>query len=214
MENREFIVEIDVDGVLANMDESYGPYIEHIVPNFSEEEHITDWGIPYLQENYPEASKIIRGLYVNPEFIRGLPRYENIEKYLNRIYNVVNSYNGKTVVHTHILSPECEQPRELWLKELKRDSEVDFEIDICVGAKKKTRVNSLIVVEDNISNLKKSSAPYKILMRRGHNRNYGLNDIGAYEQGYIVEDLSNVANIIEKILQGSLLYEEKNLRVV
>lgn len=214
MKNNKFIVEIDTDGVLANMDGSYTPYIGHIVPYFTEEEHITDWGIPYLKENYPEALKIISDLYVNPGFIRTLPRYENVEKYLKDIYEVVNKYNGLIVVHTHILSSECAIARELWLKDLRSDANVDFDIDICVGSEKKTRQNSLILIEDNINNLKKSSAPYKILMRRCHNRNYGLNDIGSYEEGFIVKDLSNVADIIERVLQENLNYIESDLSVV
>jgi len=202
MDKSKFYVEIDVDGVLADMDGSYAEYVKHIIPDFNEEKYIKDWGMPNVKETYPEAFSIIVGLYRNPDFIRNLPRYKGVEESLRSIYKEVEQRKGSIVIHTHILTPKCASAREEWLKELRRDTGVEFEIDICVGDKKKTRDNSLIVVEDNVKNLRNSQAPYKVLMRRGHNRFFTLEDIGDYEEGYIVKDLGLVPHIIKNAVDN------------
>ena len=53
-----FDIEVDVDGVLANMDGNYTPYVKHIIPDFTEEKYITEWSMPQVAKDYPEISSV------------------------------------------------------------------------------------------------------------------------------------------------------------
>ena len=48
-------IEIDCDGVLANMDGAYNPYVKDIIPDFCEEKYIKEWNMPHVEAEYPEA---------------------------------------------------------------------------------------------------------------------------------------------------------------
>ena len=88
MGNRDsvgFEVEIDVDGVLANMDGSYGEYVKDLIPDFSEEKYIVNWNMPEVARDFPEAHKRIIALFSTPEFMRSIPRYEGIVEGLQRL---------------------------------------------------------------------------------------------------------------------------------
>lgn len=193
-------LELDVDGVLVNMDGSYKPYIEHIIPNFSEEEHILNWGIPEIKESHPEAYDIIFGLYSNPKFIRHLPLYDGIEEDLKLLYNLMQLTNGRLVIHTHIFNDVCAIERRLYLETLRLKLNIDYDIEISVGDKKQTRTTSYIVIEDNIKNISLSNAPIKILMRRGHNRSFDISSLNAERNKYEVTKLSEVLPILEQEL--------------
>lgn len=201
--NKKFIVEIDVDGVLGDMDGSYGSYINHIIPDFSEEKYIKEWGMPDIQQTYPEAIKIIQNLFRDPSFIKDLNRYDGVEDALYNLYNLVNSHQGEILIHTHIFTTECAIEREKWLRKLEKDSNVKFNIDISIGNTKQTKVNSMFLIEDKIDNLKKSNAPYKILMSRGHNRNYGIGSLGQYVEAYKVMNLHQAYLRLQEILENS-----------
>ena len=55
------IIEIDTDGVLANMDGGYEPYLKRLIPDFTEEKYIDNWGMPKVQEICPEAFNVVQG---------------------------------------------------------------------------------------------------------------------------------------------------------
>ena len=74
-------------------------------------------------------------------------------------------------------------------------------IDICTGHCKKTRTDSYIVIEDNVRNLRNSNADYKILIRRGHNRNYSEKDLGTCKKGFVCNSFYDSVDIVKKILR-------------
>ena len=193
-------IEIDVDGVLANMDGAYAPYVSDLVPDFSEEKYITEWNMPYVAKNFPEAFKRISSLWVNPEFIYNLQRYPRIEDGLIKLYSAVKDM-ANIVIHTHIFNlGEVFESRKSWLEDLREDTNVDFIIDICKGENKKTRTDSKIVIEDNVSNLRKSNAEYKILIRRGHNRNYNENDLGDCKKSFVCDSFYDSVDIVINLI--------------
>ena len=75
----------DVDGVFADMDGSYDKYIKHIIPDYSEEKYITDWGMPVVAKNYPEAFKIVQSLWVSADFIGKLNRFPKVVEGLKEL---------------------------------------------------------------------------------------------------------------------------------
>lgn len=193
-------IEIDVDGVLANMDGSYAEHVKDIIPDFSEEKYITEWNMPYVEQNFPEAFKRISALWTNPSFIRSLERYPKVEEGMKKLYSSVKD-KAEIIVHTHIFNPGAVfESRKSWLEDLRDETDVDFIIDICTGAIKKTRIDSKIVIEDNVFNLRKSNADYKILIRRGHNRKYNENDLGVCKKAFVCNSFYDSVDIVIKLL--------------
>lgn len=194
-------VEIDVDGVLANMDGSYAEYVSDLIPDFSEEKYITEWNMPSVERDFPEAFKRICSLWDNPDFIRDLKRYPNVEKGLIKLYSSVKD-KAELVIHTHIFNPGAVfESRKSWLEDLRDETDVDFIIDICTGENKKTRTDSYIVIEDNVRNLNNSNADYKILIRRGHNRKYNENDLGSCKKAFVCNSFYDSVDVVIKLLE-------------
>lgn len=199
MSKNKKIIEIDVDGVLADMDGAYEKYVKHLIPDFSEEKYVTDWNMPKVEKEYPEAYRIVRSLYSNPEFIGNLERFPKVVEGFQKLDKYVGN-KADFVVHTHIIEEgEPSKSREDWLVNLRNDSKVDFKIDICTGINKKTRDGSFVVIEDNVTNLRKSTAPYKFLIRRCHNRKYGKESLGKYKEAYVCNSFYDCADIIKDI---------------
>ena len=92
----------------------------------------------------------------------------------------------------------------MWLKNLKKDTGVDFRIEISTDDTKKTRENSKFVIEDNVSNLRKSNADFKFLVRRGHNRNYQECDLGNCKKSYVVNSFYDAVKIIVDYLNSGV----------
>lgn len=193
-------VEIDVDGVLANMDGAYANHIKHLIPDFSESKYVKSWNMQEIGDVSPEALSIIKNLWVTPDFIGGLHRFPGVEegmKILNAIPNL------DIVVHTHILdNDDVVKRRYQWVKKLEKDIGGNFTIDICVGASKTMRTDTYYIIEDNVRNLNNSSAKVKFLVRRCHNRNFNEDDIGNCELAKVVKSFNNAAHLIYEDMMG------------
>lgn len=195
-------VEIDVDGVLANLDGSYAPYIMDIIPDYTEEKYITGWDMPLIQKNYPEAFKRIQNLWVDPIFIENLEMYPNVDVALSKLYSEISDF-ADIVIHTHIRgSEDVYKARYNWIQKLMEISGIDGKIEISTDDTKKSRKNSFIVIEDNVNNLKRSSAENKVLIRCSHNRSFNLNDIGDYRRGFIFESFYDSVPTMINVVKG------------
>lgn len=200
MSKRE--IEIDVDGVLANLDGAYYPYICDIIPDYTEEKYITGWDMPLIQENYPEAFKRILALWDNPIFIYNLKPFIGVELGLNKLYREIKD-DAEIVIHTHIRGEDdVYKARYNWIEDLMKRSKIQGKIEISRGVSKDTRKNSFIVVEDNPMNLVKSNAENKFLIRQAHNREFDLRDVGVYKNGFIKPDFYSCVPDIVKCIRG------------
>lgn len=196
-------IEIDVDGVLANMDGSYKKYIEDIIPDFSEEKYIKEWDMPDVQRDYPEAFERISKLWINPDFIYNLERFPKVVDGMQKLVKVIGN-PSKIIVHTHIFDTGLVyKSREQWLKDLQRDSGVPFKIEISTGKNKNSRNSSDVIIEDNVTNLFRSVANYKFMIRRGHNRKYNELDMGIYEKGFVCDSFYNSVLRLDNILRSA-----------
>ena len=200
---RKYIVEVDTDGVLADMDGQYGPYIDHIVPDYSEERYIRGWSMPLIRDNYPEAHNIIKALWRSPDFIGNLPRFENVEEGMQKLCSLPDV---KVIVHTHLFTQPAGDAREDWLKRLQSDTDTDFDIDICVGDTKKSLDHVDVTIEDNINNLNRSKAKIKFLIRRAHNRDYNVEDIENAAAAFVVDSFYDAVEILESINEKALAF--------
>lgn len=189
------IIEVDTDGVLANMDGGYEPYLRKFIPDFTEEKYIDDWGMPKVQKLCPEAFNVVQGLWKDYDYMRNLKRLPDVEYG----FQILNNLDFDVVIHTHIFSDEAATARREWLEDLMIDADTNFDIDICQGAVKSTLENPYITIEDNIKNLNKSNAKIKILIRRCHNRNVKLTDITGGEIRFICNSFYEAAQKIALI---------------
>ena len=192
-------VEIDVDGVLANMDGSYTPYIIDIIPDFTEEKYITEWSMPQVANDYPEAFERVKKLWVDADFIYSLPRFEKVVDGLQELQSLCKN-KLEIVIHTHLFNGGAVyDSRYKWLEDLREDSKVDYTIDISVGDTKKTKTNTKILIEDSVRNLQKSNAEYKFLVRRCHNRNYNESDLGNCRKAFVVSSFYEAVQKLKNI---------------
>jgi len=200
---KRYIVEVDTDGVLADMDGQYGPHISHIVPDYSEERYIRGWSMPLIRDNYPEAHNIIKSLWRSPAFIGSLPRFENVEEGMQKLCSLPGV---QVIVHTHIFNQSAGAAREKWLEQLRSDTDTDFDIDVCVGDTKKTLDHVDVTIEDNILNLNRSKAKIKFLVRRAHNRDYNVEDIENASAAFVVNSFYDAVNILASINEKALAF--------
>lgn len=195
-------IEIDVDGVLANMDGEYEKYLKDIIPDFTEEKYVTEWNMPYVRENYPEAFARVQKLYIDPDFIYSLKRFPKVVEAMKNLGEVVKG-KAEIIIHTHIFDVgSVYRSREQWLMDLREETGVDFQIEISTGQKKDTRKNTYIIIEDNVTNLQKSNAKYKFLIRRCHNRKYGVGDLGECEKAFVCDSFYDTVPIIKELLES------------
>lgn len=198
--NEKKNIVFDVDGVFADMDGSYDEYIKHIIPDYSEEKYITDWGMPIVAKNYPEAFEIVKSLWVSADFIGKLKRFPKVVEGLKDLENSIGKL-ANFIVHTHIYEEgEVFNSREKWLEDLREDSGMDFQIDISTGPNKSVKENTFILVEDCVANLQRSDAKYKILIRRCHNRNYSEKDLGKCKKSYVLPSFYDSVAVIKEIM--------------
>lgn len=193
-------VEIDVDGVLANLDGSYAPYVKPLIPDFTEEKYIRSWNMIDVEEKSPEAMKIIRDLWVNPTHMGNLRRFPHVVDGFRILGSIPNL---EIVVHTHILQTKAVQSRYKWVERVLKDAGVsNASIDICVGKKKTMHSDSYYVIEDSPANLAKSPAKVKFMVRRCHNRAFNADDIGTAEYKKVVPSFYEAAKLIYMDMMG------------
>lgn len=198
--------EIDVDGVLANLDGSYAPYVRKYIPDFSEAKYVHSWGMENIYEISKEAYDTIHKLWIDPKFMGRLPRFPRVKEgfaLLNAVPNL------EIVIHTHLLTDgPVVEARERWIKMLEKEVGGKFTIDICCGKSKQMMTDSEFVVEDSVRNLNASFAPKKFLVRRCHNASFSIKDIRSVKESYIVPDFYTAASIIYGEMTGKLIVTE------
>lgn len=198
--NNVFIMEIDVDGVIADIHNGLNSYVsKKFGIDFSGERDIHTWGMKELD---PDVRKYVLQLFNSPEFIGNLKYLDCSLEALILIDIMLRKLGGKIVLNTNINSA-CKEAREDWLKTLIKTSGIKAECITDSNPVKNMLKDSYIVVEDNAENLRNSNAPYKFLIRRGHNRSVTVEDLivdNCNSKIYIVDDLWCVFGVLEKEL--------------
>lgn len=190
------ILEFDTDGVLADIYTSLTPHLTDIIPDFSEDTHIQNWTMSNIKEEYPLAYTRIMSLFTTPKFIAGLPRYAKVLEALHLLRHALDSREYQVSINTHIMDASCVISRDTWLRDLRQDANMDFNIIISQEDIKRMQPDSYILVEDSVENCRRSNATYKFLVRRGHNRGYTEKDLGVCEAAYVVPDFYTAVEIM------------------
>lgn len=200
LQNEGLIVEIDVDGVIANIHNGLNKSVSaKFGIDFNGERDICTWSMKELDS---DVRKFIFSQFNNPDFISGLDYLDCSLEALILIDILVRKLKGRLVINTNINSP-CREAREEWLKTLIKTSGIKAECITESNPVKNMLEDSHVVIEDNADNLRNSTAPYKFLIRRGHNRSVTVEDLvvdNCNSKIYIVDDLWCVFGVLEKEL--------------
>lgn len=188
------IIEVDVDGVLANIHQSINPYMQSIYEGFDGDKHIESWGMQELDKLDERLRSSILKLFGEPEFIGNLKEYDGIVDSLKRLDDFCKSRGLQMIINTAVFKG-CADARIQWLDNLLKKASIDCGVIVSNGGKKKM-LNSLVCIEDNVDNLRKSEALIKVLIRRGHNRGYSHKDIGGNSMKLIFSSFNNAVDYI------------------
>lgn len=194
------LIEIDVDGVLGNIHGSLGPYLTDIYPGFDGDKHITSWGMKELNDINTSLRPRILKLFNNPEFILNMPVFDGVPKALNSLKKAADKAGFEIIINSNSYKP-CIAAKKKWLQKLLSKASVEILCRVTSDSVK-SMLDSYVVVEDNPDNLKASKAPYKILIRRGHNRFASLKDLGEFKKAFICNDFVDAEKIIESIIEN------------
>lgn len=180
---------LDVDGVIVNLDGSYTPYVKHIIPDFSEEKYIVEWNMPQIRDNWPEVYDIIKSLWASKEFMEKVRPFPMALEALEILGKLEKEGKIKILIHTAVANDEIKEVRENYIKKLCGYAQHNFEYDISIGLNKPTYDGFDMIIEDSEPNLKKSTAPYKVIVSRGNNRFTTFFKIRPYKEAFRCESL-------------------------
>lgn len=188
------IIEVDIDGVIANIHGALGERVKDIHKGFDGDSHISTWGMKELNSLDERLRPRIFTLFGNPEFIKSLKVYDGVLGSFKLLSRFCSSTDLEILVNTNVFKG-CEEARVSWLNELKEQTGADFRVIVASDSPKKM-LDSSILIEDHIDNLLRSNAPYKIMIRRGHNRAFQSTDLKASKEGYVVNSFSDAVRVI------------------
>lgn len=185
MQAEKGIIEVDFDGVLGNTHQHLNSYLSTPASPFDGDKDILSWG---MQEIGLERRNRVLTLFSDPAFMGSVPLFPEAIFGLDILCRLAESANLGLMVHTHVYSVPVAEARENQLMYIRKTTGIPFDIMVDCGDKKKS-VDSLVIIEDNVDNLRNSSALCKVLIRRGHNRSFMADDIGSADYRVVVPDI-------------------------
>jgi 5'(3')-deoxyribonucleotidase len=161
-------IEIDVDGVLANLldNNELKTMLADAYPGYSEE-CILEYDFANIHASHPIAAQIIRNSFSDAEYMRNLPAYDGVVEGFEILATIPEI---DVCIHTLVTGGyDVIKARKEWIEELNHKNIVRYQID---HHKKNMFTDSYIVVEDAPENLERSNAIHKILISHGYNKKY------------------------------------------
>lgn len=195
------LIEIDVDGVVANIHGGLNkPVSKKFGVDFDGERDLKTWGMHEVGE---EKRKFIFELFKTPQFIGDLKPLDDAIDALISINKLIEHYGCGQIVFNTNIADNCVDIRSAWLDDIIKKTGITA-TKIVNPTYPKAMLRSFIVVEDNLDNLNRSKAFVKILVRRGHNRSVTSNDIVQTDVGevYIVGGLGDIMPILDRHLKS------------
>jgi 5'(3')-deoxyribonucleotidase len=190
------IVEVDIDGVIADIHGALGAQLTDIMEDFVGDHHVHSWDMKELNELDERLRPRILELFGTPEFIGGLNPFVGAFDSLVALVNYAKENGLEVVINTNVFTG-CIPAREAWLDRWFEIHGINLKYAV-TSVKSKAMMNSLVIIEDNIENIRNSSAPYKFLVRRGHNRLFVQEDFGVCVEGIIVDSFSDAVVHVTK----------------
>lgn len=194
------LVELDVDGVLANIHCGLNPYVQSILPGFDGDTHIMTYDMQELNKIDVRLRTTIFSLFTDPEFIGSLELFPGTLEALIDLDAHLKSTGDKMGINSLLCSESAMHSRKDWLERVIRAAGIDFKTNVGCSRQKEV-LDSFVTVEDNVDNLIRSTAPIKILIRRGHNRSAKVSDFGACEHMYFCDTFVEAVEIIKRLVK-------------
>lgn len=189
-----FKIEIDVDGVLANLVDN--PIIRERVRTVYPEYTaacVTKYDFSDLKEVNIDAYNIIFASFKDVDYMSSLPLFDGVIEGLQRLHNLP----VKMHVHTLIKgSMENVRGREAWLNQLTQYVPFDYTVDYLT----KNMFNDTdILIEDCPANIEASNAKIKILIQHNYNKDYAetCRDV------IVAQDFNHATRIIEELVNNA-----------
>lgn len=195
------IIEIDVDGVLADIHGHLNSYLSSIHPGFDGDKDIQSWSMKELDLINKNIRPRILQLFGDPEFISTIsPFYDALDALKQLLYSA-QDWGMDLVLHTNV-HDNCVSSREEWIRRQADHLGLELKCRVTSHPVKEVLENTYAIIEDNADNLKSSNADIKILMRRGHNRFFGTKDIGSCKEAYVVTSFSEAVDLLIDIKEN------------
>ena len=182
MVQKKKTVEIDVDGVLADIlgNDYIKNKLKTVYPDWSDS-HIKKYDLSDIQEKNLEAYRIIIRSFHDPNLFRLMPAYSGVVEGMRKLLA-----DNRISIRIHTLirgDQEVVAARRTWIEKFMRTVEprselrekMDFKYQIDVG-KKVMFKNMDYLIEDCPDNLMASDARNKILIKRSYNEDFALTD--------------------------------------
>ena len=185
------LIECDVDGVLLDIWTPVEVYYREKGVHFSFEEEVKSFGMMELGNRRRE----VLNLLCDSEIRKRCIFYNGADSFIAMLVGIVRQRGYSVVLNTH--------ERDKDVAEVKRNLLVAFEkrvgmlvgydvsgvlgCNIGIGGTKEM-LNSYVVIDDAIPNLKRSTADYKLLFDRFHNR---------YEVAEGMQRVYNYADVLQ-----------------
>lgn len=189
------IIEIDVDGVLADLfgNKELKKMLKNAYPGWKPE-HIKEYNFAHLKQTHPEAYNIIFNSFKNAKYMRGLPAYKGVSEGFTRLDALAQTSKLDICIHTLIFGGmEVIKARKDWLDDLRLPNHVRYQID---HEEKRMFNGSFILVEDSPDNLDRSNATHKILISQSYNEKYAEE----HPDVIVANDFNHATQIIENLL--------------
>lgn len=184
-------VEIDVDGVLANLVDN--PIIlervRSVYPEYSSA-CVTKYDFSDLKEQNEEAYNIIFASFKDVGYMSSLPLFDGVIEGLQRLHNL------PVAMHVHTLikgSMDNVRGRERWLDNLANQVSFEYTVDYM---KKQMFSDTDILIEDCPANIEASNAKFKILILHPYNRDYA----NTCKDVVVAKDFNHATQIIENYI--------------
>jgi 5'(3')-deoxyribonucleotidase len=188
------IIEVDIDGVIADIHGALGENLTDIMEGFVGDHHVHSWDMKELNEIDERLRPRILQLFGQPDFIRNLKPFDGAFNSLLTLVAYAEANDLDVVINTNVFNG-CVDARKEWLDQFFKEFGITISYNV-VSTSGKKMMDSLIIVEDSIVNILNSSAPYKFLVRRGHNRSFTEADFDANSKYHIVDTFSSAVKLI------------------
>jgi 5'(3')-deoxyribonucleotidase len=189
------VIEVDVDGVLADIHGHLSNYLSDVYPGFDGDKHIESWTMKELDLLNINLRPRIFELFGDPEFISTIVPYYDVVDSLKQLSLTVKDWGMDLVLHTNVHS-QCVEARQEWIQRQADQLGVHLECKVTSCPVKEVWPNTYAIIEDNLENIQNAVADVKILMRRGHNRNYSEKDLGVCKHAHVVTSFAEAVDLL------------------
>lgn len=184
-------VEVDVDGVLANMMGGLTPFMQQYIPDFDVDKYVRDWNFTDIEKASREAYAVAWELLSDPAFIRGLDAFPNAYRGMDTLLGFLGHPDMQkkgsplVVIHTHIPPRDSFASDPLLAAKMRADwcqrflgpnanGRVAVIVDTGRDKERLTSRPCLALFEDNTLAMNGSVAEHRYLIRNPHTQHLDL----------------------------------------